>query len=260
VVVVREKSERYPWYDSVWLTRYALAKDLIQRIRPEKLAEFVQAFECLKTRPDFQIKHFCRVFDDAAMEQIKQAVRLLKREQLEMHEIQGFGRFVVHDHPFFTELQQSTVALVSDAAGEPVEASYNFLSMYTKLGVCPIHMDAPQAKWTLDVCVDQSERWPIYFSPIVPWPEHFASDRDDWHESIKAEHSFSSYSLEPGQGVMFSGSSQWHYRDALPETGDGKQFCTLLFFHFVPRGMRETVEPKNWARLFDIPELLSVVQ
>jgi hypothetical protein len=37
---------------------------------------------------------------------------------------------------------------------------------------------------------------------------------------------------------------------------DGKEpFCNLVFFHFVPTGMLETVMPENWARLFGIPEL-----
>jgi hypothetical protein len=34
-----------------------------------------------------------------------------------------------------------------------------------------------------------------------------------------------------------------------------KQFCSLLFFHFIPKGAAELVRPKNWARLFGIPEL-----
>ena len=31
-------------------------------------------------------------------------------------------------------------------------------------------MDAPDAKWTLDLCNEQSDAWPIHFSRIMPWP------------------------------------------------------------------------------------------
>jgi hypothetical protein len=246
----------YPWYDSVWLARYARAKAVIQRVRPEKLPEFVDTFEVLRTRPDFEVKEFPQVFGDPVLRDLERVIRELKATQLERHEVNAFGRFIVHDHPLITELQQSIVDLASEAAGEPVEPYYNFVSLYTELGVCPVHMDAPNAKWTLDLCVRQSEPWPIHLSQVVPWPEDTEYDGDDWEESIKRDpgNRFESYSLEPGGAIFFSGSSQWHYRD--PHPGDGEdQFCDLVFFHFVPRGMKEKVRPENWARLFGVPEL-----
>ena len=35
----------------------------------------------------------------------------------------------------------------------------------------------------------------------------------------------------------------------------GFLMLTALFFHFIPRGTAELVRPRNWARLFGIPEL-----
>jgi hypothetical protein len=64
---------------------------------------------------------------------------------------------------------------------------------------------------------------------------------------------FMPYTLWPGQAVVFSGSSQWHYRNAMPDAS-GRQFCDLLFFHFIPRGTGELVVPANWPRLFGVPE------
>ena len=78
----------------------------------------------------------------------------------------------------------------------------------------------------------------------------------DWEQRVKSDPQlrFSSYALQPGQALVFSGSSQWHYRE--PIDGAAHQaFCDLLFFHFVPRGTAELVRPENWAGLFDIPEL-----
>jgi len=251
---------RYPWYDSVWLSQYVGAKELIQRTRPALLSSFVHALACLKTRPDFQVKEVSRVFDDDVMQKIRERVKDIQADRWKTHEIPEFGRFVVHNDPFLTQLHQSIIDFVSAAVGEPVEASYNFLSIYTRLGVCPVHMDSPQAKWTLDLCIDQSEPWPIQISQVLPWPEDFTLQSENWDESIRgaAHLQFTSYALQPGHSLVFSGSSQWHYRDGLPK--DGKDhFCRLIFFHFVPKGMCETIEPRNWPNIFGIPELANIV-
>jgi hypothetical protein len=248
--------QTYPWYDSFWLTKYQGAKDVIQRVRPEKLPAFVAALSGLRTRPGFRTTTIPGLFDDATLATIKQTINTFQLTNLELHELKKFGRFVVHDHPVITELQKKTIHLVSEAVGEPVEASYNFVSLYKKVGVCPIHMDAPQAKWTLDLCIEQSAPWPIHVSQVVPWPEGLTIKEDDWEGAIKEspDYEFTSYTLEPGDALIFSGSSQWHYRDPLQL--DGKEhFCSLVFFHFVPKGMLETVRPENWARIFGIPEL-----
>jgi hypothetical protein len=251
-------SRLYPWYDSVWLSKYEEAKAIIRTVRPEMLADFVDAMRVFHTRPDFKVKFLEHPFDAATHEEIRRVTASLKPTDLELHEAANFGRFVVHNHPFFTELQQRTVPWVSEMVGEPVEAGYNFLSLYTSKGVCAVHMDAPEAKWTLDFCIDQAAPWPIYFSKVQTWEAQAAEDWENeaWESKIKQSRSqnFTPYTLQPGQAVLFSGSSQWHYRDPMPEAG-GKQFCTLLFFHFIPKGTAELVRPKNWARLFGVPEL-----
>ena len=248
----------YPWYDSVWLSKYAEAKAIIARVRPDALPAFVDAFRKLHTRLDFKVRFIERAFDDSTFADIKRTMATLRPMDLELHEAQRFGRFVLHDHPFFTELQQRTLPWISELVGEPVEASYNFLSLYTSNGVCAVHMDAPKAKWTLDLCIDQGAPWPIYFSEVQPWPDSAAEawKNGGWERSIKQSRSlrFTPYTLQPGQAVIFSGSSQWHYRDPMPEA-NGKQFCTLLFCHFIPKGTAEIIKPKHWARMFGVPEL-----
>lgn len=256
------RSRLYPWYDSIWLNEYSRAKGIICKVKPEALAAFEDAMRVFRTRPDFGVTAFERLFDDDTMEEIRRVVSNLKPTDFEVHEARQFKRFIVHDHPYFTELQQRLTHLVCEATGELVEPNYNFLSLYSAMGVCPVHMDSPEAKWTLDLCLNQSEPWPIYFSQIQPWPEIDPDSEPpawlagDWEQSIKHAPSsnFQAHSMEPGQAILFSGSSQWHYRDAM-SVPSRKSFCDLLFFHFVPLGTKELLKPVNWAHHFDIPEL-----
>ena len=251
---------KYPWYDAAWLRQYVAAKKVIARFHPKMLTEFISAFDRLRTRPDFAVRKLGRVFDDDVMERIRETIRTMPADTYEKHEIKRFGRMVVHDHPFFTDLQKSIQPLVSELAGEIVEPCYNFLSLYSQFGVCEPHMDTPRAKWTLDLCIEQTNVWPIHFSQIVPWPEQFAYQGEDWQASVKQspDLQFTSYSLQPNEAVLFSGSSQWHYRDALTDFESGG-FCNLVFFHYLPEGMRELATPRSWPKMFGIPELVAVV-
>ena len=255
-------SDAYPWYDSHWLAEYSRCKAVIQQTRPAALPDFVKALSVFQTRPDFQVTALQRVFDEGELREIERQVAAIQPNDVELHEARMFGRFVVHNHPAFAELQRHTVPLISEVVGEEVEASYNFLSLYGGLGVCPPHLDAPNAKWTLDLCVNQSGPWPLYISQVQSWLLSGAGRWPDvdWEQAIKESPAlhFTAHTLHPGEAVVFSGSSQWHYRNAIPETGKS-QFCDLLFFHYIPKGSGELVKPKNWARIFGIPELSQAV-
>jgi hypothetical protein len=121
-------------------------------------------------------------------------------------------------------------------------------------------MDAPQAKYTLDICIDQSQPWKIHFSKVVPWLEAGIGD-DDWENLIKNDPTlaFESHALEPGEAILFSGSSQWHYRDPIQALGRNT-FCDLLFFHYIPSGTCQLVKPTHWPVIFQIPELATLPQ
>jgi hypothetical protein len=249
-------SQGYPWYDSLWLSAYDRARTIMRAVAPERLVEFERAMAIFRTPTDFQVRLFDQVFPQETLDGIRRAIVALAPTQMEIHEARAFKRFVVHDLPLFADLQAQVIDMVSEAAGEPVEASYNFLSLYGPQGVCPPHMDAPFAKWTLDLCVNQSQPWPITFGPVVPWPQP-GDYGDDWDAEIRRQmrDDRRSFSLMPGQAVLFSGSSQWHYRDVMPGNGGAGRFCDLVFFHFIPRGTKELVQPRNWGRLFGVPEM-----
>ena len=247
---------QFPWYDGYWLERFVTARDFIAIHRPELLEAFLQAFEPFRTDPEFSVVSIRNALDEETLAQVRDTVASIRPNQLELHEIKTFGRWVVHNHPILTELQTRMTALAESAAGEAVEPSYNVLSMYTRLGRCPMHQDAPWAKWTLDLCIDQSEPWPIHFSQVRQWPEDDDFSTDDWENQVRNDpaNCFESKVLMPGDAVLFSGSSQWHYRDPIPAQGS-RGFCHLLFFHFVPLGMRKRLDAASWESRFGVPGL-----
>ncbi|OYX92840.1 MAG: hypothetical protein B7Y74_11175, partial [Novosphingobium sp. 35-62-5] len=243
----------FGWYDSLWLRRYFEAKAVIARVAPGRLAEFNAAMQVFKTDPSYEVRYVSAFLDNAKRAAIKEAITAIPREQLEFHELEKFGRLVVHDWPPFTALQAEITGLVSELAGERLEPCYNFLSLYSRRGVCETHLDTPSAKWTFDICVDQSDPWPISFTSIIDWPETSDDLVDEWRavKEGRADHAVHTLTLEPGDALLFSGASQWHWRDPIPPAR-GRTFCDLLFFHYIPEGTSELVQPRNWAKLFNV--------
>jgi hypothetical protein len=247
------------WYDSIWLSKYIQAKEIITRVAPFRVEEFERSFDPLRVAPAYKQQPLPGFMDEIEIEKIREAVRQIPRESINTTELNDFGRFIVHRWPPFTELQDRLTETVSALAGEDVEPSYNFLSLYTGVGVCQPHLDAPSAKWTLDICIDQSDPWPISFSRPVPWPESrrelYAIDINE----VPSDQSlcFVEEVLMPGDAVLFSGTNQWHFRHAMPRRS-GRRFCDLLFLHYIPRGTADLIQPRTWAGLFGIPELAKI--
>jgi len=248
---------KLPWYDSRWLCCYRHAKDILRKGYPGQLEEFEQAFDILRTDLSFEEQHIKNFLPEARIAEFRKLISELPREAFEKHELLHFGRFVIHDQPEFVQLQLELLDEATKLAGEPLEPSYSFLALYHNLGNCLPHMDAPLAKWTLDICLDQTDVWPIYFSKILPWPEDFDNQAVDnnWHQNILNDKnsSFTEYRMKEGEALFFSGSSQWHYRPRI-EPKFKQNYCHLLFLHYYPRGARSLLDPNNWAEMFSIPE------
>lgn len=252
-------STAYPWYDSPWLTSYVRATEFLRASYPGRVEAFVAAFDVLRTDPDFEVRHLREVFSDEDHARLK-ALVVEAAPQFEKNEMLRFGRLIVHNAALCTELQAKLTVRMSDLVGEPVEPCYNFLSLYNNLGVCAVHMDAPSAKWTFDYCIEQSDPWPIHLSQVVPWPEDWRHDGDDWDRAIRddpANH-FEPFTLNEREAIVFGGSSQWHYRDRIQRMKPNN-FCHLVFFHYVPTGTLHLTEPKRWAEHFGVPELADVI-
>jgi hypothetical protein len=242
----------FAWYDSHFLARFEAARRMLEATSPDRLDDFVAAFAPLRTDPGFRVTPLRPVLDTARFEDLLAQVRSLPQARLKGYEAACFGRRIVHDLPILTTLQRELTALVSDLAGEAVEPCYNFLSLYHGDGRCPPHLDAPSAKWTLDLCLAQSCEWPIRLGPVVPWPT--AAGAAQMPRAITPDAlgmDFRDHVLRPNEAILFSGSSQWHYRDAIPDAG----FCHLAFLHYHPAGCAAIVEPASWAAHFALPEL-----
>lgn len=252
----KENYPPFPWYDSRWLQAYVEAKTIIRRVRPEAIVEFESAMKTLQAPSTFQVRHLKDVLDEPVIKRIKQIIANLDQKELEQHEFFSFGRFILRNHPEFTAIQSSLTDMVSEIVKEEVVPSYNFLSLYNNLGVCKAHMDAPSAKWTLDICIDQSGSWPIHFSQLVPWPEKFKQTQQDWHAQLVnyPDLRFKSFSLEENEAIVFCGSNQWHYRDRIARQRK-TNFCHLVFFHYVPVACLPFLNPNTWAEYFSIAEL-----
>jgi hypothetical protein len=249
----------FGWYDSLWLRCYFDAVSIFQKVVPQRLREFQAAIGVFKTDRSYQTKYVSGILDRAALEEAQQVILSIPREKLEFDELAKFGRLVVHDWPAFTSMQNDFLDMVSDLAGEPLEPYYNFLSLYARRGVCQPHLDTPAAKWTFDLCIDQSDSWPINFTSVIDWPSSGDELIEQWRlvKEGRSGHDVQSLALMPGDALLFSGANQWHWRDPIP-LAKGRSFCDLLFFHFIPKGTSELVRPINWARIFDVPELSEI--
>lgn len=241
-----------PWYDSAFLRYFEAAKIFLRDVRPELVENFVRGFDPIRPPANFDLCELDNLFDRETRSKIKRVLAETPKAQLEHHEESSFGRQILRDHPFFTQLQGELQARVSELAGRPLSSSYNFMCLYGDTGQCELHMDEPRSMYTLDYCIDTDVEWPIYLSNPVNWPS--AEQMENWTSDDVMDDpqlGFAPHVLKPNSALFFTGSSQWHYRSPIPDGG----FAHLLFFHFYPTGFEELVLASNWHRHFDIPEL-----
>ena len=229
------------WYDTYWLQSYYQALSYLEGSPLQHtFKETLNVFRVPETFVEIDLPS---LFSAAEIDAMKTLISSFNNEDLESHELLDFGRMVVHDHAYFTQLQLQITERISDAVGEELEPSYNFLSLYNNLGVCAPHMDAPVAKWTVDFCIEQSAPWPLYVSEVVPWPNADQLQDDSWQEQATDNLTFHEHTMQPGDTLVFGGSSQWHYRRRIPKPL-GENFCNLIFFHFIPKGYATLVRTK----------------
>lgn len=156
----------------------------------------------------------------------------------------GFNRKYAHNVGFFRDIHFQLADYASDLFGEKVKPSYVFLSMYNKHGQCPLHIDRPQCRYTIDYLIRQEQKdpWPIHIGPSMSNEERDAITNP--HPSTKADIKqvvdsvdWTEANLHPNDAVCYSGTNAWHYR---PTKSKGK--ADLVFFHFVPEKFNGTLD------------------
>lgn len=150
-----------------------------------------------------------------------------------------FVRMYYHNPPSLVAVHHALKDTASTIFGEPVKPSYCFLSMYKDGGTCPLHIDRPQCRYTIDYLIRQTQPkpWPICISERMSDEKRQSLDASDsTHprdtESLQARivsETWTTVNLNPNDAVCYSGTNSWHYR---PEKLEGT--ADLVFFHFVP--------------------------
>lgn len=147
-----------------------------------------------------------------------------------------FGRRYAHNLPLLVQMHRQLTDYASELFGEKVKPSYVFLSMYDKGGRCPLHIDRPQCRYTIDYLVQQEKPEPWSISIGKQMSDEERNSVEDSHpqtnevvEKVIASQDWTDCLLKPNDAVCYSGTNAWHYRkDASLGTAD------LIFFHFVP--------------------------
>lgn len=150
-----------------------------------------------------------------------------------------FIRTYCHNLPFFVKMHHQLIDFASENFGEKVKPSYCFLSMYKKNGICPLHIDRPQCRYTIDylIRIENPKPWPIHIGKHMTDEEIFEiseqaighPNSEELKNKIINEENWSDIFLEENDAVLYSGTHSWHYRsERLVGTAD------LVFFHFVP--------------------------
>jgi hypothetical protein len=156
----------------------------------------------------------------------------------------GFNRNYAHNVGFFRNIHVQLADYASDLFGTKVKPSYSFLSLYNKHGQCPLHIDRPQCRYTIDYLIQQEQKdpWPIHIGPSMSDEERDAITNA--HPSTKADIKqvvdsvdWTEANLNPNDAVCYSGTNAWHYR---PTKSEGK--ADLVFFHFVPEAFNGSLD------------------
>lgn len=149
-----------------------------------------------------------------------------------------FKRRFYHNLPFFVEIHKQLVDFASDIFGEKLKPSYVFLSLYDDGGRCPLHVDRPQCRYTIDYLIRQASdnSWPIKIAaPMAEStrqdPDFKNPETDEEIDQIIQTNKWYEYNLTPNDAICYSGTNAWHYR---PTFSIGT--AELAFFHFVPEG------------------------
>ena len=137
------------------------------------------------------------------LQQLKDYLKLVLKKPDLMYHCPIFNRYALHDSPYLQQLHKDIKPYMETLMGKELEITYSYLSMYDSNGYCPPHRDRHVCQWTLDLCVNQDQQWPL-----------FVEDQ--------------TFNLKENEALIYSGTDQLHWRERIHTNGH----CDLVFFHF----------------------------
>lgn len=194
--------------------------------RTERLVQWEQQREVARQQLRAQRYAVLRdILPPAHRERLRRFVReLVTRGHFpELGDGQVQLRAAIHNQPTIASLHQGLAGVVNSICDDRVLASYSYLSCYEEGAVLERHKDRPQCAYNLSLVLDM---WSALGEPD-PWPIY-----------VEIEGKPKAVLLRAGDGVAYSGTEIWHWRDALPKG----QRAIVCFFHFVPEGFTGSLD------------------
>ncbi|MBL8200626.1 MAG: hypothetical protein JNK40_06610 [Chromatiales bacterium] len=130
-------------------------------------------------------------------------------------------RSALHNESTIASLHRGLARILSGICGDTVQASYCYLGCYEAGAVLPRHKDRPQCSYNLSLVLDMQDTAPDSSLAAEPEPWPIYLEIDGRPEPVL---------LRVGDGLTYSGTDLWHWREALPPG----QRAIVCFFHFVP--------------------------
>jgi hypothetical protein len=127
----------------------------------------------------------------------------------------GISRTSINDHAIIRMLHSQLNQLVEHLVEEPLKPSYSFTAAYDSTSNLPAHTDRPQCVYNISLMFGSEPN-----VPLSAWPLH-----------VKVGNVEHVMSLEVGDGVLYSGTRDLHWREKMPAP---LQQVTGTFMHWVP--------------------------
>lgn len=139
-------------------------------------------------------------------------------------DLEGIKRTSCNNMPLMRLIHQATEGLVKSIITENIKTSYSFTSAYEPGTCLPAHTDRPQCVWNISLMLGSDP------------PDARLSD---WPIFIKHKEVNYQVELEAGDGVLYSGVRDLHWRGTMPE-----QIKSTLgvFFHYVPIDFKDSLD------------------
>ena len=244
----------FPWYDAERLNRIEIARNYLSIVRPDRVDDFMHAFDTYRVAPEFHASLHSHFLSDNELSKLRKAVSNSWKTGVLSNECDALGRWRTNNYPPFDYLHGRYTEWVSRMVGEAVEPSFTLFLSYGERGVQPVHLDSPDSKWSLGICINSDTAWPIFCSRPIEWPPPHPPQGWSAEEVIRdPSMDFRKLVPAPSDAVLLSGNCQWHYRDPIA-SGRSCQY-DILYLQYVPRGRGKIIQSCHWVEEFGIKEL-----